>query len=245
MADEAGSAVPDGRMPPPEGPRVVKPGGKAAANVRKFTFGQQFDPSTEAQEAYRSPKRDEFERQRQEDLSEAREQGYAAGHETGLAEARAEINAAIAQALDQIGSQLAELGPSEDATGHMLTRQSIEIARAVAGQLAHRLMETQPTAEVEALVADCIGQLRDEPQVVVALAPEVAEAVQERLQDLATASGFTGRLVVKPEPGVAATDARLVWSEGQAARSQDDLMQEIDTAVRGYLHGRGLAAAAE
>ncbi len=245
MVDDSGVSAPGTRPPSPEGPRVVKPGAKAAANVRKFTFGQQFDPSAEAQEAYRSPKRDEFERQRQEELSDAREQGYAAGHEAGLAEARAEINAAIAQALDQIGSQMATLGPSEEATGHMLTRQSIEIAQAVAGQLAHRLMEAQPTAEVEALVSDCISQLRDEPQVVVVLAPEIAEAVQDRLQELATANGFAGRLVVKPEPGCAATDARLVWSEGQAARSRGDLMQEIDTAVRSYLQGRGLAAAAE
>ncbi|MFC3227759.1 hypothetical protein ACFOGJ_10985 [Marinibaculum pumilum] len=243
MANESGNTAPGTRRPPPDGPQVVAPGGKKAANVRKFTFGEQFDPSAEAVEAYRSPQRDETERRRQAEMAEVREQGYAAGHEAGLAEARAEINAAIAEALDRIGAGLAELGPSEQATGHMLTRQSIGIARAVGGQLAARLMESQPEAEVEALVADCIGQLRDEPQVVVSLAPEIAEAVQDRLQELATARGFAGKLIVKPEPGLQPTDARLVWSEGEAMRSESEVMQEIDAAVGRYLQGRGLAAA--
>ena len=77
---------------------------------------------------------------------------------------------------------------------------------------------------------------------MVSLAPEIAEAVAERLQELATAKGFSGKLIVKPEPALDATDARLVWSEGEAARSQGDMMQEIDAAVARYLHGRGLAA---
>lgn len=212
----------------------------AEGKARRFTFSQQFDPSKEAAEAYRSPQRDEAERRRREELARMREEGYAEGHEAGLAAARAELNAAIAATLDRLAQRLDELGPSEEATGHMLARQSIEIARAVGRRLASRLVDMQPEVEVEALVGECIGQLRDEAQIVVTLSPPLAQALEERLQELAAKHGFTGKLLVQEDPAMAATDARLAWSEGSASRSRQDVLREIDLAVERYLQGRGL-----
>lgn len=216
--------------------------GAAGGSRQRFTFGQQFDPSAAAVEAYRSPQRDESERKRQAELDAARAAGFAEGHEAGLAAARAEINAAMAACLERVAMLLGDIGRSEEATGHMLARQSVDIARAVGSQLASRLMAAQPEAEVEALVAECLAQLRDEPQVAVALSPEIAEALQERLQELAAGSGFAGRLLVQGDPRLEPTDARLSWSQGSASRSRQEILQEIEAAVQRYLHGHGLAA---
>lgn len=210
------------------------------AQARRFTFSQQFDPSKEAAEAYRSPQRDEAERRRREELARMREEGYAEGHEAGLAAARAELNAAIAATLDRLAQRLDALGPSEEATAHMLARQSIEIARAVGRQLAGRLVDMQPEVEVEALVGECIGALRDEAQIVVTLSPPLAEALEGRLQELAAGHGFAGKLLVQQDPAMEATDARLAWSEGSASRSRQAVLEEVDAAVERYLQGRGL-----
>jgi len=229
MAGEANSATGASRA-----------GGPNAAPPRRFGFGEQFDPSEAAAEAYRSPQRDEAERRRQEELAQARDEGFAAGHEAGLAEARAELNAAIAATLDRLAQRMNELGASEQETGHMLARQSIDIARAVGSQLAGQLMALQPEVEVEALVGTCIDQLRDEPQMVVTLSPPLAEALHDRLQDLAAENGFTGKLLVRQDATLEATDARLVWSEGSASRTRRQVQAEVDAAVERYLRGRGL-----
>lgn len=220
---------------------AAKPG-MAGPGLRKFTFAQRFDLPEEAVPEPRAAEREEAARRRQEELDAARQEGFAAGHAAGLEQARAEIGAAIAACLDRVSSQLAEIGRSEEATGHLLTRQSIEIARAVAVQLASRLMEVQPQVEVEALVADCLAQLRSEPQVVVALSPPLAEVLQERLQEVALGAGFGGRLVVQADPHLDPADARLTWSQGSAVRSRQEVLQEIENAVQRYLHGHGLVA---
>ena len=170
-----------------------------------------------------------------EDLARAREQAFAEGRSAGVAATRGEIDAAIAKALDAIMSGLTGLGAAQVTANDAMYRDGLELACLVAGRLAPALIADQPLAEVEALVRDCLGQLRDEPRIVVRVGEESIDDLAPRIDGLAERCGFPGKIVLLPEDGLAVGDCRVEWADGGAERNREFLASAVDTAVARYM----------
>ena len=100
------------------------------------------------------------------------------------------------------------------------------------------LLAAEPTAEIEALITECLATLDAVPHLVIRCAPELADAVREIAVARIATSGFTGRLVVLGEPGMAMDDARLEWVDGGIARDRAQLEAEIDRRIAAFLAAR-------
>ncbi len=82
--------------------------------------------------------------------------------------------------------------------------------------------------EVEGLVAECLGRLRDEPRVVVRVADELLDPLKAHMDRLSEHSGFEGRVVLLADEGLSDSDVRVEWADGGAERDSGRLWREID-----------------
>ncbi len=119
-----------------------------------------------------------------------------------------------------------------------LETEAVEVAVAVAGKLAPALIAREPFAEISALATECFQHLVKTPHVVVRVGPDIYEIAKEKLEEIAHARGFEGRLVVMAEDGLAAGDCRIEWADGGVARDEAATLAVIDDAVGRYVAAR-------
>lgn len=171
-------------------------------------------------------------------LTEAESRGYRNGYAAAQAEAAAANERQMAAALGRAAASLQALARGLAATQAQLEAEAVEVAVAVASRLASALVAREPLAEMAALVSDCLMHLAGTPHVVVRVNEGIYDAASSKLQELAAAAGFGGRLIVMGEPSVAPGDCRVEWAEGGAIRDRAAVAALIAQAVERYLAAR-------
>ena len=168
----------------------------------------------------------------------------AAGRRSGLADAKAEADRRLAAALERIGGRLAEATGALQAVEARLECEAVEVAVAVARKLAPALVAREPFAEVAALASGCFKELVASPHIAVRVNDALYAAAKEKLEEIARAHNFEGRLVVLAEPGIAPGDCRIEWADGGINRDSAAADAAIGEAVARYVSARcGFAAA--
>jgi flagellar assembly protein FliH len=176
----------------------------------------------------------EAERRRIDAESQAYRKGFAAGEAKAQGEAAQRAAAALslmADGLDRLNKALADIE-------QRLETEAVEVAVAVAGKLSPALIAREPFAEISALATECFQHLVKTPHVVVRVGPAIYEIAKDKLEAIAQARGFEGRLVVMAEDGLAAGDCRIEWADGGLARDEAATLAVIDDAVARYVAAR-------
>jgi flagellar assembly protein FliH len=176
----------------------------------------------------------EAERRRIDAESQAYRKGFAAGEAKAQGEAAQRAAAALslmADGLDKLNKALAGIELR-------LETEAVEVAVAVAGKLSPALIAREPFGEISALATECFQQLVKTPHVVVRVGPAIYEIAKDKLEAIAQARGFEGRLVVIAEDGLAAGDCRIEWADGGLARDEAATLAVIDDAVARYVAAR-------
>ena len=166
----------------------------------------------------------------------------AAAHHRGYAEAQtdAEVESGrrVADTMERIAAGLAVANDALHAIETRLECEAVEVAVAVARKLAPTLIAREPFAEIAALASDCFRELADSPHIAVRVNDALYAAAREKLDVLARARGFEGRLVVLGEPGIAVGDCRIEWADGGINRDGAAADAAIGEAVARYLNAR-------
>jgi len=178
-------------------------------------------------------------------LAEAETAAHRRGYAEAQTDAAVEADRRIAAALERIA---ASFGQANDALGAIEARlecEAVEVAVAVARKLAPALIAREPFAEISALASECFRELTASPHLVVRVDDALYAAAREKLDGIARAHGFEGRLVVLGEPGIAMSDCRIEWADGGINRDQAAADAAIRQAVDRYVSARrGLAGPA-
>jgi len=74
--------------------------------------------------------------------------------------------------------------------------------------------------------------------VSVHIGPDIYDLAKDRLEEIARARGFEGRLVVQAEEGLAPGDCRIEWTEGGVTRDEAATRAVIDDVVARYVAAR-------
>lgn len=219
------------------------------AVLEKFLFEHDFDtevapaqaaPSTPETESSCAPEPPPPEPSYfEEDLARAREagyrEGYAAGRETGHAEGKAAAETAAEQALTDTLSRVSEglNGLLKDlaATEARREKEALDLAVTLVRKLFPALHRRNALGEAESLIETTLDRVRQYPQVVVRAAPDVAEPLGPRMDDLAARGGYEGRLKLQTDDSLAPGDVQVTWSDGGARRDTRRLWQDIDAAI--------------
>jgi flagellar assembly protein FliH len=179
----------------------------------------------------------EHERRRADAESQAYRKGFAAGQEQTRKEAAehtASALALIADGLDRINRALSGIEAR-------LETEAVDVAVAVAGKLAPELIAREPFAEISALATDCFRHLVKAPHIAVHIGPDIYDVAKDKLEEIARARGFEGRLVVIAEEALAPGDCRIEWAEGGIVRDEAATRAAIDDAVARYVAARRAA----
>jgi len=171
-----------------------------------------------------------------------------AAHRRGYAEAQTdaavEAQRRVAGALEQAAAGLGQASETLKAIEARLECEAVDVAVAVARKLAPALIEGEPFAEISALASDCFRQLTASPHIAVRVNDALYAAAREKLDAIAHAGGYEGRLVVLAEPGIAPGDCRIEWADGGINRDSAAADAAIGEAVARYVSARcGFAAA--
>ena len=170
--------------------------------------------------------------------ADAESQAYRNGFAAGLAQAQDDdarkttvVLGAIADAMERFNTSLAGIEVR-------LETEAVQVAIAVAGKLAPELIAREPLAEISALVTELFNHLVKAPHVVVHIGAEIYESAKAKLDEIAQARGFEGRLVVMSDPAMAPGDCRIEWADGGVARDRAATLATIDELVTRYVAGR-------
>jgi flagellar assembly protein FliH len=180
----------------------------------------------------------EAERRRADAESQAHRNGFAAG----LAQAQSDAAQSTAAALALIADGMERLDKALAGIEARLETEAVEVAVAVAGKLAPELIAREPFAEISALATESFHHLVKAPHVVVHIGAEIYEAAKAKLDEIAHARGFEGRLVVLSDAAMAPGDCRIEWADGGVARDRAATLATIADAVARYVAARTSSA---
>ncbi|MFT6658285.1 hypothetical protein [Maritalea sp.] len=168
-------------------------------------------------------------------ISQAHEQGYNEGLETGQQSVLSKTNQQIAAAVEMLANRSKDfLQTLDHAQQHHLT-QSTKLATTVGHKLAAHLIEHNPTPEISALLEDCLSSLGRTAHLVIRCNDQLSDKIQPIAKEFAHQAGFDGRLIVMGEPDFALGDCRIEWSDGGLARNFENLAQEIDEKIAQFV----------
>lgn len=171
---------------------------------------------------------------------QARMEGYAEGYAEGERSATTIAAQALASASASLAGAAAQMLGGLDEARQTAERDAVELAASVARKLAAHLLAREPTAELEALLVDCLKSLEGVPHLVIRCHPDLADGIREMAAAHIANSGFSGRLIVMGDPDLKLSDGRIEWADGGLVRDMAAISAEIDKRIASYLAARGL-----
>jgi len=202
----------------------------------KFLFDRDFGPAAEAK-ATNVPAAEHAAA-----LAEAEARGYRAGVNAAEVQARTEAERRLVLAFERIAGGVEQLRASLKRVEDTFEAEAVEVALAVGRKLAADLIEKEPFAEITALADQCFREMISAPHIVVRVNTELYSDAKQRLEEIARARGFEGRLVVMSEGDIAPGDCRIEWADGGLKRDRAATEAAIADAVGRYIaarHGAG------
>ncbi len=170
-----------------------------------------------------------------DDLAAARAAAFAEGEAAGRTAEQAETEAALAAATAQLAAAVADLGARITGAEHQLKADAAALGHAIARKLCQTLTADLPMAEMDAMVNDCLTELRDEPRIVVHVAGAVLDEARSRFEAAASGGAFPGRLIVLADDTLGTGDVRVEWAHGGVLRDEKALAATIESAVNRYV----------
>jgi flagellar assembly protein FliH len=171
-------------------------------------------------------------------LAEVETAAHRRGYEDARTDAGIEAERRMADALEHIAVSLAAASDALKAIEARLECEAVEVAVAVARKLAPALIACEPFAEISALASSCFRELIASPHIAVRVNDELYAATREKLDAIARARGFEGRLVVLAQEDIALGDCRIEWADGGVNRDNAAAEAAIGEAVARYVSAR-------
>ncbi len=167
----------------------------------------------------------------EDDLARAREEALAEGKRLGTEEASSTVDKQIADTLNTIAQQTQSLFEAQAEANEGLTHHAISVAAALVRKLFPTLNQQTAQDQVQSMLETVLGQLSGEPEIIVRVPMDLAEALHDRIQAVSELSGFRGNIKLLGDPALAVGDCRLEWSSGGVMRSANDLARELDEII--------------
>lgn len=211
-----------------------------SARPAKFLFGTEFG-QPESKKKVDDAKREIEHLTAEKERAEAR--GFERGYASGKRDQEAVELGRIAEAIERLAQASQGVLGALESERAAIEREAVDLAIVTARTLARGLIAREPTAEIMRLASEAMTNLRAAPHLVLRVAPDLVEAIEKRVKELAWQRGFEGRLIVLGEPEIPAGDCRIEWADGGFVRDERAAVDTIETSVRTYLQARAAGEA--
>lgn len=188
--------------------------------VRKYAFETEFAPDG-------AIVRDAPKRITPEDVEAACAAAYERGKQDAVAQAERQAAAALQALADAASAVLTRL----DAESRAMREQSARIAIAAARKIAGAALDAFGVERAVGAIEQAMDALRHQPRLVVKLSPEAAETLKPRIAAMCETHAYASTVLVRAEPGLAAGEVVIDWSDGVIAMKPDDAANRINALV--------------
>jgi flagellar assembly protein FliH len=205
--------------------------------MRRFLFETSFDegqraaPSPRAPEAAAAPAAPPAPAFTAEDIAAARALGHAEGELAGRTTAAADGDRRLATALEALGPQLQAALEARRQADEAVAKGAVELAMTVVRKMLPEAARRKGLAEIEAVVAECLATMAEEPRVVVRVADSQLDPMRLRVGEVTRTLGYDGAVVLLADPAMGPSDVRVDWADGGAERLTAHLWEEIDAIL--------------
>jgi flagellar assembly protein FliH len=204
------------------------------ASAMKFLFENSFDAAEQpAADVQPEPPQQITE----EDIRAARDEGFAQGEAAARPAAMVAVEQSISQTLTAISGQLSSVSQNIEQVRSQIFADSLKVVSTAIHKVVPTLARHSVLNEIERLIRECLQAIYDEPRVVVRGHDRIISALQPRIDAMAVACGFQGKIVLFPDDQFNETDCRVEWADGGAERNLDDVWRQIETALQRMTEG--------
>lgn len=213
------------------------------APVTKFTFDLDFDAPEDSLQPELIVEEVEVVEEEvvptfsEEELAQARAEGFEAGKEEGRKESAEATEQRILETVESVTENLTRIYNGQTQANHDIAQEMIQISTAIAKKMFPDLNARNALGEVERVVQDTLKAITDEPRVQIMVHPDLREPLTDHLAAMTQRAGFEGKVYVNPDNTVNLGDCRVEWSHGAAVRDSEAIMEQIDEIIERNLHG--------
>jgi flagellar assembly protein FliH len=193
-------------------------------NAEKFTFDTIFSKTGEILNEPPKPQKRSY---LAKDVDIIRKDAVAEGTRS----AQAQADQAIASSLKQMSAVVEGLFNLLDKEVEHVRAEAAQLAFAIGTKIAGKHLEENPTQGIQALIDDCLANLRSEPHIHIQVHPQNAEEISERIQSSLNGRSFGGQLHISPSDGLSETDVRIEWANGGVEKSHHEIIKAIATVI--------------
>ena len=201
---------------------------------RPFAFDTVFDDSGSI--AWQPPVRRKH--YSAEEVEAARAAGFAEGERSAIAQAEARAADALADIARAARSALGAL----QGIAHEHRVGSAQLALASARRIADAALDRFPEAPAAAALEALVREIEAQPRLMVRVAPDLLERIQDALNHTAEAIGFEGQILTRAESALPAAAFVLDWGDGKAVFDPQDAATRVAAALEAALAAEGLHA---
>ena len=188
-----------------------------AQNPSKFIFDTVFDGDS----VITSPRPKRL--YTAEEVEAVRQRAFAEGEGSVVAAAETEQARALAAIAEAARDGLAALAHAAHEHRSASARLALTAATKIAGAALERFPEAPATAAIEALARE----IETAPRLVARVAPEGSERIAAALERAAQSIGFTGQIVVDPDPALPPAAFGFDWGDGRASFDPDAAIARV------------------
>lgn len=174
----------------------------------------------------------------EEEVELARQQGFDAGKQEGLAATTEVLTKQINETLTQINQKLATAFQSQDSVNEELPRAAIAVALGVCKKMLPAVAEKYSFDEIERVLNDVFEKIVEEPSVKIIVHSSAFDEIKDRIDDLSASKGYQGRTIIQADETMAPGDCKIEWANGGSERSNTALWQEIIAIIQRNLGGK-------
>jgi flagellar assembly protein FliH len=200
-------------------------------SAKKFTFDTEFRKQGDLlSNAARARQKKSYTNDEIDAMStRARAEGIKAGQVRAMeaiASGTLDVVAALRDILDNAHNDI-----------EVVRAEAAEVAIIAAKKLARAALASLPQAEVEAALREAMHQAIGEPRILLRASPAIAEAITERLADIAHEEGYDGRIQISADPALKGTDCRIEWRGGGAERNESAIEAALNEIITRRFEG--------
>ncbi|KMO41540.1 flagellar assembly protein FliH [Methylobacterium tarhaniae] len=152
--------------------------------------------------------------------AEAEAAAYARGLQEGRAQADAQVQTRLADALNRVAAAASGMIGALDAHDAEREAQALDFAVMLGRKIAGAALDSQPVAAIAEAAGRALQHLRGVPHLAIRVHDALVEETERQVARLARERGYEGRLIVLGDPGMAPGDARIEWADGGVVRDR-------------------------
>jgi flagellar assembly protein FliH len=192
--------------------------------ARKFAFDTEFAPDGAV--LREAPKR-----LTPEEIEAKCAQAYEKGKQDAVAQAERDAAAALAALADGASAILSHL----DAESRAMRAEAARIAIIAARKIADAALDAFGAERAAVAIEAAMDALRHQPRLVVKLSPAAVDVLKPRIDAMCDKHAYAGVVLVRAEPGFAAGEISVDWSDGVVTLDPADAASRINALLESAL----------